>query len=341
MQPYLIIPLAFILGFALGRVTTCTVAATDRWVSEGKADWMCGLVVVLSWSGVVLFLLLIYTGQVHIPVDIELRASLFIGAILLGLGALINRGCFVGTVAYIGTGHFVYLFSFVGLGLGMWLAGDNMLDLFGPNTPTERTLATNSQIKQVVVFGFSCITLLSLWLLVFRRDMTMLYLLTIGICAALIYGTTPEWSYAAVINSFINGQGLSVGSKIEFAVAALFAGAIFSNWLKNRFHPKLGNWKEVIGNLSGGFLMGIGAAVVPGGNDVLLMWTIPGLTLYGTVAYLVMIVTIAVAIKLIPLCKRSLVWLQQPKFVQTGALSDPSRCGQDRIPLRSWQHRHH
>ena len=40
--------------------------------------------------------------------------------------------------------------------------------------------------------------------------------------------------------------------------------------------------------------MGIGASAVPGGNDVLLMWTIPGLTLYGLVAYLTMIATIAV-----------------------------------------------
>ena len=48
-------------------------------------------------------------------------------------------------------------------------------------------------------------------------------------------------------------------------------------------------------NLAGGFLMGIGASAVPGGNDVLLMWTIPGLTLYGLVAYLTMIGAIAIA----------------------------------------------
>ena len=39
--------------------------------------------------------------------------------------------------------------------------------------------------------------------------------------------------------------------------------------------------------------MGCGAALVPGGNDSLLLWAIPGLTLYGTLAYFLMLATIA------------------------------------------------
>ena len=39
--------------------------------------------------------------------------------------------------------------------------------------------------------------------------------------------------------------------------------------------------------------MGLGAAVVPGGNDTLLLWSIPGLTLRGGLAYAVMLATIA------------------------------------------------
>ncbi len=50
--------------------------------------------------------------------------------------------------------------------------------------------------------------------------------------------------------------------------------------------------------------MGIGASGVPGGNDTLLMWTIPGLALYGAVAYLVMIATIAISFKLMPVLEK-------------------------------------
>lgn len=298
MLGYMIIPLAFLLGFSLSRVATCTVAATDRLVRDGKADWLGGLIVVMSWSGLVLFLLVQYSGRAHIPVDIEIGASLFFGAAIMGIGALVNRGCFVGTISYIGTGKFNYLLSFIGLGLAMWLAGDNMLDLYDPVSPKKRVPIEQSVIKQAVVFGFVSICLLSLWLLVAKRNLAMLALMTIGICAALMFGTRPEWAYAAVLSSFINGQGMSVGTTVELAVAAMFGGAIFSSWLKDRFHPDFGNWKRAASNFTGGFLMGIGAAAVPGGNDVLLMWTIPGLTLYGLVAYLTMIATIAVAMRI-------------------------------------------
>ncbi len=222
MPQYLLIPLAFLLGFSLGRVATCTVAATDRWINQGRLDWLGGLIVVMSWSGLILFFLLIYSGQVHIPVDIKLRASLFVGSMLMGVSAVINRACFVGTVGYIGTGQFSYLLSFVGLGFAMWLASDAGLDLFDPVSPKERTLVPDDQAKQIVVMGFAFICLFSLWLLAIKRNWAMLALLTIGICAALMFGTRPEWSYAAALNSFLSGQGLSEGMTIEIAIIALF-----------------------------------------------------------------------------------------------------------------------
>jgi hypothetical protein len=40
-------------------------------------------------------------------------------------------------------------------------------------------------------------------------------------------------------------------------------------------------------------LMGAGAGYIPGGNDMLLLWSIPGLALYGAVAYLIMMATLA------------------------------------------------
>lgn len=311
---FLIVPLAFLLGFALVRAATCTVAATMRWIDHGKLDWLFGLLIVASWAGLVLFLLLQYSGRAHIPVDIEIGWQLFFGASIMGVGAMINRGCFVGTVGYIGTGKFSYLLTFVGLALAMLILRVETLNPFDPVVTTGRTAIGDNIIKQIVLVGFAALSLLSLWLVIAKRNMAMLALLTIGITAAIIYGTRPEWSYAAVLNSLLAGQGLSVGMTVELAVIALFAGAIFSSWLKNKFHPQLGTWKLAAANLAGGFLMGIGAATVPGGNDVLLMWTVPGLTLYGAVAYLVMIATIALMLKAMPYMAKAIAqipWFQQ------------------------------
>ncbi len=301
MPSFYVIPLAFILGFSLGRVATCTVAATDRWINQGKMDWLFGLLVVASWAAVLLYVLVEYTGRAHLPLDIPLNGQLFFGAALMGVGAMINRGCFVGTVGYIGTGKFSYILSFVGLAFALWLVRSDVLDLFDPVEFLPRITVEQSLTKQAALGAFGIVCLISLWLILVKRNWAYLALMAIGLCAATIYGTRPEWAYAALLNSFLQGQGLSVGKTIEFAVAALFAGAIFSSWLKDRFKPQLGSWKLALANLAGGFLMGFGASAVPGGNDVLLMWTIPGLTLYGAVAYLVMIATIAVSMKIEPL----------------------------------------
>ncbi|MGB5484119.1 YeeE/YedE thiosulfate transporter family protein [Parasphingorhabdus sp.] len=295
MPSYYVIALAFILGFALSRAATCTVAATDRWVNQGKLDWLFGLTVVASWAAIMLFLLVKWTGRVHLPLDIALNGQLFFGAGMMGLGAIINRACFIGTVGYIGTGKFSYILSFIGLGFALWLAGGKGLDLFGPITFLPRTTIEQTPAKQIALGLFGMIALVSLWLVLIKRKWTYVALITIGVCAATIYGTRPEWAYTALLNSFLQGQGLSVGKTVELAVVALFAGAIISSWLKDRFKPEWGGWKLALTNLAGGFLMGIGASAVPGGNDVLLMWTIPGLTFYGLVAYLTMIATIAVA----------------------------------------------
>lgn len=297
MPSFYVIPLAFILGFALSRVATCTVAATGRWVDEGKMDWLFGLLVVASWAAIILFLLVEWTGRAHLPLDIALNGQLFFGAVLMGLGAMVNRGCFIGTVGYIGTGKFSYILSFVGLGFALWLARGDVLNLFSPVEFLPRTTIAQSPVKQAALGLFALVALISLWLALVRRNRTYLALIAIGVCASIIYGTRPEWAYTALLNSFLQGQGLSVGKTIEFAVIALFVGAIVSNWLKDRFKPEWGGWKFALANLAGGFLMGIGASAVPGGNDVLLMWTIPGLTFYGLVAYLTMIIAIALSMK--------------------------------------------
>lgn len=301
MPSLYVIPLAFILGFALGRVATCTVAATDRWITQGKTDWLFGLLIIASWAAITLYAIVTFTGRAHIPLDIALSWQLFFGAVLMGFGAMINRGCFIGTVGYIGTGKFSYLLSFVGLGFALWLARADVLSLFGPVEFLPRTAISESLTKQVALMAFGMLCLFSLFMIIIRRKTAYLALLAIGVSAAIIYGTRPEWAYTAQLNSFLQGQGLSVGKTIEFAVAALFAGAIVSSWLKDRFHPTLGTWQFALSNLAGGFLMGIGASAVPGGNDVLLMWTIPGLTLYGVIGYLTMIASIAVMMKLMPL----------------------------------------
>ena len=52
----------------------------------------------------------------------------------------------------------------------------------------------------------------------------------------------------------------------------------------------------LVANVIGGFLMGLGAAVIPGGNDGLILAALPALSVGGAVAYVVMLATIMTAL---------------------------------------------
>lgn len=295
MPLILTIPIAFVLGFSLSRVATCTVAATARLVVERRSDWLIGLLLVAAWSGLTMAALGAVTEQIHLPAALPIGWTVFAGGAVMGIGALINRACFVGTVAYIGQGRLSYLATFAGLGVTLWAIHHLGSGLFPPPEPLPRTALGQSIVKQGVLIGFALVGSIGAWRLIRHRDWPMGWLALVGVSGGLIFASSPEWAYGAVINNVINGDGLAAGDIIEFAVAALFGGAVLSAVLKGRFALQFDGMAASAMHFIGGMLMGVGAAWVPGGNDVLLLWTIPGMALYGLIAYLVMIAVIAAA----------------------------------------------
>jgi len=293
MTSFYIIPLAFILGFALARAATCTVAATGRLIIAGKSDWMVGLFVVAAWSAIVLFGVQNYTNiGINLPYDIFLSWQMILASMIMGVGAFLNRACFVGTISKIGTGDFAYLLTFAGLALVLWLGRLPLWDdvIF---IDQQKNPLFDDRIRMVFLFLFALTAGYSLLQIIKHKKRAMFALLTVGISAALIFGTTDHWGYTSVVDNLVSGSGLSTGMALELSVLALFGGAMLSSWLKDRFKPRFASKTMAAMNFTGGFLMGLGAIAVPGGNDLLLLWVIPGMALYGFVAYGVMIATIA------------------------------------------------
>ncbi len=292
------------MGFALSRVATCTVAATGRFINERKTDWLFGLLVVASWSAILLFMLVIFSGWAHVPVEVHLGWPLFLGAALMGIGAVLNQGCFIGTISKIGTGQFGYLISFVGLALAVALDLGGFLSTLDANFVKERSPLSDSIVKQTMLAGSFLIAAISLWQLLQRKAKSMFPLIIVGLSGALIFGLSPEWTYGSTIARFSRGIAFSNNLAIEMAVIALFAGSICSAMLRDKFHPTWGNMQSAFMHLAGGFLMGIGVRAIPGGNDVLLLWVIPGLALHGVIAYAAMVATIAASLSAMKALRR-------------------------------------
>lgn len=293
----LIIPFAFVLGFTLARASTCTVAATKRWVYKGKTDWFVGIMVAVSWSGVTLLVLkMLSLSQSAGSLTSPLSVTMFVAAIIMGLGAYLNNGCFIGSIGRISGGDTTYLMSFVGLVMARIIGNhDIFVPLLEPqNQLREPVMALAIRWLLLVLFvtlsGYGIVRALR------TQQQAIIALCFMGVFAALTYASNPGWSYEAWIGRVIGGQGVSGNLYIELAILALFSGAIISRILNGNFAFRAPNLPKMILCFFGGILMGLGAMFVPGGNDTLLLWAIPNFALHGLVAYLIMVLTVAALI---------------------------------------------
>ena len=118
----------------------------------------------------------------------------------------------------------------------------------------------------------------------------------VGLTNGFLYAVHGTWAYTSTVGHGVKAMvGATAGPSLIIwgLFASLVAGMGFSSWQRGRFHldwrPST-SWLRCAG---GGFLMGIAAAMIPGGNDVLILHTIPGLSPHALPAYGAMIVGIA------------------------------------------------
>ena len=94
-----------VMGFAIQRGATCTVAAVDEVLTQRSAHRLMALLEASLWvaGGLALAQLANLAGSM--PAGHEVSAWTVIGGALLGLGAWVNRACVFGAVARLGSAN--------------------------------------------------------------------------------------------------------------------------------------------------------------------------------------------------------------------------------------------
>jgi uncharacterized protein len=303
----LLVVLAFALGFCMARVSLCAVVTVRALVLQRKYAGITALAVAASSAGLVLLAVAwLWPGHASLPAGPPVSWSLAFGGVLLGIGALLNGGCYISSVTYVGTGNFHYLLTLVGFGLVARYATFSMAPQVvlatGADIPNHASAMFLSVAAGLIVF----VAILalgayivragghSLWLPLRSRWPWPLAAAACGLCAGLLNIDQPSWSYSKLIEALAVGGSAQLTWSLACAALAIFAGAITSALLSGQFHRANFSPLKAARCLLGGAVMGYGAAHVPGGNDSLLLWAIPGLALYGLVAYALMLGTIGV-----------------------------------------------
>ena len=295
--------LTFALGAALSRVSLCAVAGVQQAVVARNSAGLQRLALATSGAGVALLLLAgLAPSAVLLPGAVPFHAGLITGGVLLGLGALLNGGCYLGSVLYLGSGNLNFLFTLAGIGAGVRIT--ELLPRF-PDSAAAMPHAAMGLSWIVGAIGFALVIVV----LLLRRVRSVATWLAVGtgVLAGLVYARRPGWSYGIVLDSLAHGRHALMDWTANLSALLLFAGALVGAAVAGRFHLQWPTLWRALRCAAGGVVMGFGAALVPGGNDMLLLWAIPGLTLYGALAYLVMLGVIALGFMAVTRTRRGTV----------------------------------
>ncbi len=104
----------------------------------------------------------------------------------------------------------------------------------------------------------------------------------------------PGWTYADAVRNAVGRDGarimLSFGALI--AAAATLLGALTSGILARSFVLQRPSVATTLRSVIGGIIMAFGGTLIPGGNDTLLLASVPAATASGIAAYLIMSLTV-------------------------------------------------
>lgn len=309
---------AALIGFAAHRASLCNVRAVAELMTRGSAHMLWSLLQAVLWMATLTGVLVLAFGLVPQPVLAHTPVHWAIaGGALFGIGAAINGGCSLSTLTRLADGNLGMVAALAGfaLGVGAWLA---LPAAGGPAAlaPLSSPWLRWPDLAPWLLAGLLVWALQrarSLWHLArepARASLTTLlqapvYHLSVaatlmGLAAGLLYATQGAWSYS----SYLRSKVLHVLGGIPMAsgwhaglVFALLAGMLASSLQRRSFGwtwpGKVGGWLR---HAIGGALMGVGAAQVPGGNDTLLLGTLPTMTGAAAGTYLSMLLGIALVL---------------------------------------------
>ena len=307
--------LAALLGFSIHRGSVCMVRGVAEVLSTGR------VYMLLSFGKAALWVLLVTTPVLWLvpsphPLAQGWSVSVYAlaGGFLFGVGAAINRGCAFSTLGRLGNGELGAVLTLGGFGVGAWsyLSAVTWSSLARPEPlaaaydPLDP--ATGVVVAALGAWGVWEIVRLwrarpagASWIeLVFARSYRLSAAVAlIGVANGVLYAVYGPWTYTRIFNETVMSTMHVNPGLLAFQwglFVAVVAGAVASAWQKGTFHL---DWRPSLlwlQDFTGGLLMGIGAGMTPGGNDVLVLHSIPQLSAHALPAYLAMTAGIAMVL---------------------------------------------
>jgi uncharacterized membrane protein YedE/YeeE len=312
------IVLALIMGLVSDRTNLCSVCAVREVFMHKQATVFFSFVKIVLWVlGVSIALEYLFATPTTETNSFVISTQSLAGGLLFGVGAVINDGCSLHTLVRLGRGNFGMAISIVGLLMGAIACKTILLMVPGISlASTTPPIALNGELKNILIAALLLWMLIELFRLLRRFSFSQLkskclaptYRLSsgaalLGITNGILFTLVGTWTYSYTLvqsttNLVFPGSDLykPIPGLLWLLLFAYLGGIVLSSIYRRRLvlatHPR----RQWLSYFSGGILMGVGAALIPGGNDVLLLNAIPGLASHAIPAYLAMLLGIALGL---------------------------------------------
>jgi toxin CptA len=293
---------AGLMGYAIQRGATCTVAAVDEIVTRRTFGRLGSLLEAAVWVGGGLVVAATLHALPHVPAGHAASGWTVLGGALLGLGAYVNRACVFGTVARLGNGEWAYVVTPLGFYIGC-LTVDAVFAMPAPNAPSHASPVLSAASWLLVPFlAFAA------WRIagamhalrpaaaprLDRAWSPHVATTAIGLTFLAMLLLVGAWAYTDVLAELARGMAMSVPARVLLLVA-LFGGAMLGGWTDGRWRHLPPTPVQLLRCFVGGVLMGWGSLLIPGGNDGLILVGMPLAWPYAWLAFATMCATVAAA----------------------------------------------
>ena len=307
--------LAGILGFAAHRASICTVRAVAEMTHSRTGFMLASIVKSALWVfalTIPVFLLVPETAMGF--TGWQLTFTAMCGGLLFGIGAGLNGACAYATMARMVDGEIGMLLTVLGFAAGVLL----FIVLLGSGM-VVRPVAAPSQVPSIMhiapYFGavlliFAAYELVRLWrsrpagtslrqLVLAPAYRLSTAALLMGLASGtifLLFGS-PGYTttFQQVVEAHVGTRPMPAYGRWIVLGSVLF-GMFASTWQRGSFRI---DWKPRwawLRNIFGGILMGLGCALLPGGNDALVLYGIPSMSPHALPAYGALLIGIFVAL---------------------------------------------
>ena len=242
-----------------------------------------------------------------------ITAAAIIGGFLFGVGAAVNGGCAFSTLGHLANGNLWMLTTLFGFCIGV--AGLSIVaPMIGPCQALTPLLfkAPKPLIFMVLVllWLFLCWEIFRLWksrakgsnwiqLFLSRYYRLSTAALVLGFSGGVLYALHGSWTYTNALKR----QVQSLWQPLEQPVTtnlllfiALFGGMLVSAWQRGSLRLRWRRIQTWPRHLIGGTLMGAGAVLIPGGNDTLMLKSLPGFSPHAIPTFVALLFGIGVTL---------------------------------------------